>query len=95
MPQLAVLFLKHQPPLNIIDRLIDPHALNDYLLHNELPIVLSGYDHGAYAHIVNTLQNFDMQYDLLGTESYFVVMAADNPLAAKPLLTAAEFGTPK
>ena len=90
MPQLAVLFLKHQPPVNIIDRLIDPHALNDYLLHNELPIVLSGYDHGAYAHIVNTLQNFDMQYDLLGTESYFVVMAADNPLAAKPLLTAAE-----
>lgn len=87
MPELAMRFFKNTPPLTIHDELISPFEISNYILSHESPIILSGYDHGAYNHILNIVENFNLEYTHLSSEPYYAFMSTNHPLAQHLSLT--------
>lgn len=91
MPELAVRFLNHTPPLILLDELISPLEISNYMLSHECPIILTGYDHGSYTNILNIVKNFDMQCEFLHAESFYAFMASNHPFAEQATLSIDDF----
>lgn len=87
MPDLVAQFIQHSPPLILLDELISPLEIANYISTHECPIILSGYDQGAYNHILNIVENFNMQYRILGSESYYAYMSTTHPLSTRATLS--------